>query len=214
MTLDHTAAPPASVDPRKRSLLEAALGVFARHGYRKTSMDDVAQAAGVSRQGLYLHFPTKEDMFRAAVEQALTRSQAEVAGVLARRDGALEDRLVEAFDAWVGQFVEAVGSDVDDLVSVCKALLGPTVEQEKQRFVGRIAVALEEGGLAALYASAGLTATDLATTLCATANGLKVTHNTRRGFVAAMRVAIRALCLPQSVLARPAGRSRAVALPT
>ena len=32
----------------------------ARYGFKKTSMDDVAQAAGVSRQGLYLYFDTKE----------------------------------------------------------------------------------------------------------------------------------------------------------
>jgi len=214
MTPDHAAASAASADTRKRQLLDAALGVFARHGYRKTSMDDVAHAGGVSRQGLYLHFPTKEDLFRAAIEQALTRSQAAVAAVLARPAGALEERLVDAFDAWVGQFVEAVGSDVDDLVSACTTLLGPTLEREKARFAGRIAVALEEGGLASLYAPAGITATDLASTLCATANGLKVTHNTRRGFVAAMRIAIRMLCLPQSLATRPGGRSRMAALPT
>ena len=214
MTPDHAAAPAASAEARKRQLLETALAVFARHGYRKTSMDDVAQAAGVSRQGLYLHFPTKEDLFRAAIEQAMTRSQAEVAAVLARSNGALEERLLDAFDAWVGQFVEAVGSDVDDLVSACKTLLGPTVEQEKERFVARIAGALEAAGLAALYASAGLTAADLATTLCATANGLKVTHITRSGFVAAMRIAIRIVCLPLSAATRPGGRSRVAALPT
>ncbi len=214
MNADDAIAPTASTDARRRQLLEAALGVFARHGYRKTSMDDVAHAAGVSRQGLYLHFPTKEDLFRAAVEQALGRSQAAVATVLARGDGALEDRLVDAFDAWVGQFVEAVGSDVDDLVSACKTLLGATVEQETQRFVARIAAALEAGGLAAVYAPAGITAADLATTLCATANGLKVTHNTRRGFVQAMRIAIRVLCLPQSLAARTTARSRVAALPT
>ena len=214
MTPDHATAPAASADARKRQLLEAALGVFARHGYRKTSMDDVAQAAGVSRQGLYLHFPTKEDLFRAAVEQALARSQTAVAAVLGRAEGTLEERLVEAFDAWVGQFVEAVGSDVDDLVSACKTLLGATVEQETQCFVRRVADALERGGLAAFYAPAGITAGDLAATLWATANGLKVMHNTRRGFVAAMRIATRALCLPQSAATRRTGRSRMVALPT
>ena len=43
-----------SGDSRREALLEAAVGVFARYGFRKTSMDEVARAAGVSRQGLYL----------------------------------------------------------------------------------------------------------------------------------------------------------------
>lgn len=210
MSAEGAAVPTVSADARKRQLLEAALGVFARHGYRKTSMDDVAHAAGLSRQGLYLHFPTKEELFRAAIEQALARSQTAVAEVLARREGTLEDRLVDAFDAWVGQFVEAVGSDVDDLVSACQALLGSSVEDEKQRFVRRVATAIDAGGLATCYAPAGIGADALATTLWATANGLKFTHKTRPGFVAAMRVAIRALCLPLSATRSPP-RSRAAA---
>ena len=47
-------------DPRRSRVLEAALGVFLRYGFRKTSMDEVARAADLSRQGLYLQFATKE----------------------------------------------------------------------------------------------------------------------------------------------------------
>ena len=42
----------------------AATAIFLRYGFKKTSMDDVAQAAGVSRQGLYLYFDTKDFLFR------------------------------------------------------------------------------------------------------------------------------------------------------
>ena len=61
-------------DPRRRGPLEAALTVFARYGYAKTSMDEIARTAQVSRQGLYLHFATKEELFRVAVRNALERS--------------------------------------------------------------------------------------------------------------------------------------------
>ncbi len=196
MDLEEVASPPAAAENRRGQLLEAALGVFARHGYRKTSMDDVATVAGVSRQGLYLHFPNKEELFRTAVQHALRRSQLNVSEVLAAPGVSLEERLVGAFDTWVGQFVEAVGSDVDDLVSACRTLLGEAVDEEKRVFADKIASALDAAGLAKRYRRAGLTAADLASTLCATADGLKGTHTTRPAFVDAMRVAIRALCLP------------------
>ena len=48
---------------RHESLLQAAFGVFLRYGYKKTSMDDLARAAGLSRQGLYLHFANKDALF-------------------------------------------------------------------------------------------------------------------------------------------------------
>jgi len=182
-------------DPRKRALLEAALTVFARHGYRKTSMEDVAQTAGVSRQGLYLHFPTKEDLFRATVWHALRRSECAVIAALGDEGASLEDRLVRAFDEWVGRYVEARGSEVEDLVQACRTLLGNVVDEANARFAEAISGALENGGLEHVYAQRGVTAMDIAATLRATAEGLKTFTDSRQGFVEGMQVAVRALDL-------------------
>jgi AcrR family transcriptional regulator len=182
-------------DPRKRALLEAALTVFARHGYRKTSMEDVAQTAGVSRQGLYLHFPTKEDLFRATVWHALRCSECAVLAALGDEAASLEDRLVRAFDEWVGRYVEAMGSEVEDLVHACRTLLGNVVDEANARFVEAISGALENGGLERVCAQRGVTAADIAATLRATAEGLKIFTDSRQGFVEGMRIAVRALDL-------------------
>jgi len=49
----------------KRDLVfDAAADVFSRYGFRRTSMNDIAQAAGISRPALYLMFENKEDLFR------------------------------------------------------------------------------------------------------------------------------------------------------
>ena len=42
--------------------------VFAQVGYRRASMDQVAQEAGLSRQAVYHYFKTKSELFRASVE--------------------------------------------------------------------------------------------------------------------------------------------------
>ena len=47
---------------RRAAILETAMRVFLRYGFKKTSMDDLARAAGLSRQGLYLHYRTKEEL--------------------------------------------------------------------------------------------------------------------------------------------------------
>ncbi|MER3460463.1 MAG: TetR family transcriptional regulator, partial [candidate division GAL15 bacterium] len=46
-------------------ILEAARRVFARSGYHGTLMDQVAQEAGLSKGALYVHFPSKEELFLA-----------------------------------------------------------------------------------------------------------------------------------------------------
>lgn len=183
-------------DPRKRVLLEAALEVFARHGYRKTSMEDVAQTAGVSRQGLYLHFPTKEDLFRAAVCHLLRRSHAAVVAILEAEGESLEQRLVKAFDEWVGRYVEARGAEVDDLVHACRTLLGNAVDYANACFSAEVTKALSQAGLAGAYERRGLRADQIASILRATAEGLKTLTDSREGFIEQMRIAVNALCVP------------------
>lgn len=50
---------------RIEQIAEAALRRFARYGYKRSSMDDIAREAGVARATLYLHFKGKDDVFRA-----------------------------------------------------------------------------------------------------------------------------------------------------
>jgi AcrR family transcriptional regulator len=52
-------------DPKRLRLLDAALAVFARYGFRRASMGDIAAEAGVSRPALYLHFRSKSDVLHA-----------------------------------------------------------------------------------------------------------------------------------------------------
>src|SRR5580704_8271857 len=89
-------------DARQHALLEAAVGVFARYGFRKTSMEEVARAAGVSRQGLYLQFANKEELFRRALEHSLNSQLIAAEAALSRQQEGLEQRLIAACDAWSG----------------------------------------------------------------------------------------------------------------
>ena len=52
----------ANIEERKKDILEAALDCFLNFGYSKTSMDDVAKKAGISRPLIYLKFKNKEDL--------------------------------------------------------------------------------------------------------------------------------------------------------
>lgn len=48
---------------RREQLLRTAVPVFAEHGYHATSMNDVAEAAGVTKPVLYQHFSSKRELF-------------------------------------------------------------------------------------------------------------------------------------------------------
>lgn len=53
----------------RRHVLDAALRLFSRQGYRATSVRDIATAAHVSIGNLYHHFPDKEAIFRTLLDE-------------------------------------------------------------------------------------------------------------------------------------------------
>src|SRR4051794_5779680 len=66
-------------DDRRRQLLDRAVELFAEHGYDELSMAAFAKAAGISKPLLYHYFPSKRDLFEAALEQAAEEHLAKVA---------------------------------------------------------------------------------------------------------------------------------------
>jgi TetR/AcrR family transcriptional regulator len=69
---------------RVERVLDAAYLCLTQHGVRKTTMDDIAQAAGMSRPAVYQYVRNKEDAFRRLAERifdsALSEARAAAAG--------------------------------------------------------------------------------------------------------------------------------------
>lgn len=63
---------------REENILEAALRMFSRFGVKKTSMADIADEAGISRQTLYKAFRSKDDVLRAHIRAYTDRAIAEI----------------------------------------------------------------------------------------------------------------------------------------
>jgi AcrR family transcriptional regulator len=85
---------------RRQRLLEAALAVFTEHGYSDTAVEQVARASETSKGGLYFHFPSKQALFLALLDEssdALLRRVSEAMDretePLARGDAALREVL-------------------------------------------------------------------------------------------------------------------------
>ena len=79
MTASKAARLEQRPDTRMHALLEAALEVFAQRGYHTARLDDVAEAAGVTKGAIYHYFDTKEALLLGVVEhyQALAFDRAE-----------------------------------------------------------------------------------------------------------------------------------------
>ncbi len=58
-------------EQRRAQLLDAAMKAVIRFGYRKTTVDDIARQAGVTRATIYNYFPGKDQIFTALVEREI-----------------------------------------------------------------------------------------------------------------------------------------------
>src|SRR5437764_3505352 len=106
----------------RERILDAAMEIFARYGYRRASMDQVAEAAGLTRQAVYHHFENKEALFRAVVE-ALHDGALEAAvaaGAAAEQGGrSLAEVLAIQVEAKIRYVIKLLqgSSHIDELLS-------------------------------------------------------------------------------------------------
>lgn len=106
------------VDERRRQLLDAGSALFAAHAFEEISMRQIAEAAGVSKPLLYHYFPSKNDLFIAAVTEAASELQAliEPSG-----EGSPVEQLTASLDAYLG-WIEANGDTWSKLMQSAASL--------------------------------------------------------------------------------------------
>src|SRR3982751_201840 len=80
-------------EARPAEIVSAALSVFAEKGFAAARLDEIARRAGVSKGALYLYFETKEEIFRAVVEQAIAPNIQVLRAMIAAHPGPIADLL-------------------------------------------------------------------------------------------------------------------------
>ena len=91
--IDHIES---SSDPKRARILVGATKVFLAYGFQRTTMDDIARAAEISRTALYVLFRNKTDIYRALASEFLEQAVVETRAILASPDKPLPQRFNDA----------------------------------------------------------------------------------------------------------------------
>ena len=86
---------------RRDRIVAAATNVFLRYGHARTTMNDIAEAASISRPALYLVFPHKEDIFAAVIERLIQDTLQQYREALPRLRS-LDRKLHFCCEQWAG----------------------------------------------------------------------------------------------------------------
>jgi AcrR family transcriptional regulator len=92
-----------NVDERRAQILQTGTALFAEHSYEEISMREIAEASGISKALLYHYFPSKTELFKAAVAEAAAELQ-ELITPNGTRPAA--EQLAAAIDAYL-RWIEA-----------------------------------------------------------------------------------------------------------
>jgi AcrR family transcriptional regulator len=151
---------------RRRQLLDTARTLFAERGFHTTAMNDIADAAGVTKPVLYQHFSSKRDLYRAVVEDVGGRLEDTIAKAAAGAPGPREQveagmvayfRFVadesESFEVLFGgetrrdpEFVRLVAATEASIAAAVAGLITiDGIDAEHQSLLGHALVGLAEG---------------------------------------------------------------------
>lgn len=142
-----------------------ALEVMGRAGYHGASMNDIAEAAGVTKPVLYQHFDSKRELFLALLDEVGNRLLSAIANATAEApDGKSKtERGFRAYFHWVAndhdafmllfgggarrddEFREAVRRITDHAASAIAPLIAVDIDDEERRTIAHALVGLAEG---------------------------------------------------------------------
>ena len=183
-------------DAKTDHILDAALPVFVRHGFRKASMADIARAAGISRASLYLSFNSKEDLFRAGSTRAHARTMRDVEAALSG-DGDVFGRIETAMAVFQRELIApfAGSADAIELFDVNMALAKDITLAARARLVALLAQALSDAETAGMINLGSLQArpADVAGVIVAAMDGIKHAEGAGPKFAEDMQLFMRLL---------------------
>lgn len=158
-------SPRLPADARREQILDVAIEVFGRAGYYGASMNDIAEAAGVTKPVLYQHFDSKSDLYAALLEEVGDRMLAAIAKATAEAQDGREQTLqgFRAYFRWVANshdefmllfgggarhdpaFAGQVRRITDEAAAAIAPLIAVDIDESHRTTIAHALVGLAEG---------------------------------------------------------------------
>ncbi|MEQ8315026.1 MAG: helix-turn-helix domain-containing protein [Gammaproteobacteria bacterium] len=130
---------------KQESVLDTAANVFAQYGFRRTTMNDIAEAAGISRPALYLMFDNKEHLFHELAAYRINLALAASEAVL-KSEGSVADRFIDALMVFEKTYTEPVANSPhgEELIDVNMSLASDVMNKGYASLVSSLAKLLND----------------------------------------------------------------------
>jgi AcrR family transcriptional regulator len=170
----------AAQPDRQDTILDAAFSAFAAYGYRRTTMEDIARNAGLSRTALYQHFRSKEDILRSLTVRHFSQTVVAMEEALNSPGQNAEKTLYACFLAKDGKIMDVALSSLHgaELLDASHSVSSDLVREGTARAAEILTRWIETRGLPSEMG----TAKSLASMIMAALYGLKSNSKTLEEF--------------------------------
>ena len=130
---------------KRDAVYDAASVVFAQYGFRRTTMNDIAKSAGISRPALYLMFENKEDLFQGLAAHRLDQAIDSALSML-QGNGKIADRFLESLLVFEQIFYEPIADSPHgtELMDTSLSLASEIMTKKLARFHAALTKSLSE----------------------------------------------------------------------
>lgn len=139
----------------REAILDATDQFLARSGYKKMTIDDLAQAVGIGKGSVYLHFASKEELVLSHIDRIIERLAGELAKIAAQNVSP-EERLRKMLVARVLFRFDSVQHYTQSLNDLLAAIRPNLLIRRKKYFAGEakiFAAVIEEGSRQGVFES-------------------------------------------------------------
>ncbi len=191
-----------AADPKRARIIEGAMRMFLAYGFARTTMDDIARAAELSRPALYLQFKNKSDIYRAIAIMLFDQS-VETARIELAAEAPFGRRVVAAIDKSLIGMMQPIAQSPHgaEILDMKNSLAGELMGAWRERLIDLMCAAIttEATHNGTDLAARGLSAQTLAELLLDGLEGMKMRtsdpdeqRQAARGLVTVIELALRA----------------------
>ena len=176
-----TPTSPSAGDDKRELIFDAAAEVFAQYGFRRTAMNDIAKAAGMSRPALYLMFANKEALFRELAIHRQTEALTAASAVL-EAAGPIKTQLADALQVYEQILYEPIAASPHsaEFLDLKSSISADEIQQGHAELVSCLVRAEATGEVS--FASLGQTAKGFVELLLNALYGIKGKATSVRAF--------------------------------
>ena len=164
------------MNEKQQRVVETAIEVFSRYGVKRTTMGEIAERAGISRQTLYSMYANKDDILTAAMRHATDKTLADIetawetAATLGEK---LDIYFAHAVEAWFERLRSM--PDANDLLTGMSEATAAVIRTSEGHKAALLATALAPCG--GRLGAVGMTPADLADFIQSASSGFKYSAN-------------------------------------